>query len=100
LIPQFASGEEYYRVVKPRRIEYLKALLRQSGPKVVVCYGKAFWSDYRQLFKGSTFEQEGQFHTGVFHNMLVILTGHFAVRSMNLRFDELVTNIKGNAKGI
>jgi hypothetical protein len=43
LIPQFASREEYYRTVKPRRI-------KEHRPKVAVCYGKAFWGDYRQLF--------------------------------------------------
>jgi hypothetical protein len=45
LIPQFASREEYYRVVKPRRIRNLRALLTEHRPKVVVCYGKAFWGD-------------------------------------------------------
>jgi hypothetical protein len=100
LIPQFASREEYYRVVKPKRIEYLRALLKENGPKVVVCYGKAFWSDFRELFEGSVFEQDGQFQTAVLDNTLVVLAGHFAARSMNGRFDKLATVIKHNAKGI
>ena len=91
LIPQFASREEYYRVVKPRRIGYLRALITEHRPRVVVCYGKAFWSDYRELFEGSTFEQEGLFQTAAFDNTLVVLTGHFAARSMNGRFDEVVS---------
>lgn len=42
LIPQFVSREEYYRVVKPRRIRSLRALIKEHRPKVVICYGKAF----------------------------------------------------------
>ncbi len=96
LIPQFASREEYYQVVKPRRIRYLRALVREHRPKVVVCYGKAFWSDYRELFEGSEFEQEGQFQTAALDNTLAILAGHFAARSMNGRFDEVVSMIKAH----
>jgi hypothetical protein len=100
LIPQFATREEYYRVVKPRRIEYLRALLTEHRPNVVVCYGKAFWGDYRQLFEGTVFEQEGQFQTAAFDDTQVILTGHFAARSMNGRFDELATIIQHTTQRI
>ncbi len=89
----------HYRVVKPRRIRYLRALFTEHRPKVVVCYGKAFWGDYQELFEGSVFEQKGQFQTVVCDDTLVILTGHFAARSMNGRFDELATIIKHFAKG-
>jgi len=94
LIPQFACREEYYRIVKPRRINYLGALVTEHRPKVVVCYGKAFWSDYWELFQGSEFMQAGQFQTAVFDETLVILTGHFAARSMNGRFNELATIVQ------
>lgn len=78
LMHQFASREEYYRTVKPRRIHYLQALIKEHRPKVAVSYGKAFWSDYRQLFEGSVFELEGLFQTAVLDDTLAILTGHFA----------------------
>ena len=90
LIPQFGSREEYYRVVKPRRIELLRGLIEENKPRVVVGYGKGFWAEYRELLRGIVFIQEGQFQMAVFGDTLVILTGHFAARSMNGRFDELV----------
>jgi len=93
LIPQFASKEDYYRTVKPRRIKYLQALIKKHRPRVIVCYGKAFWGDYRQLFEGGAFKQECQFQTTAFENMLVVLTSHFAARSMNGRFDEVASSI-------
>lgn len=96
LVPQFASREEYYRIVKPRRIAYLRSLLAENSPRAVICYGKSFWSDYRELFEGSKFEQEGQFQTAVFDNTLVVLTGHFAARSMNGRFDDVVSIVEAN----
>lgn len=94
LMPQFASREEYYQLVKPRRIAYLGALVRQHGPEVVICYGKAFWGDYQHLFEGSAFEPQGPFQTASMEDTRVILTGHFSARSMNGRFDDVVTIIK------
>jgi len=93
LIPQFETREEYYRVVKPRRIKYLRAVLKENRPKVVVCYGKAFWSDYQKLFEGTVFGREGQFQTAFFGKTSVVLTDHFAARSMNGRFDDVVETI-------
>ena len=45
LIPQYGSRKEYYRVVKPRRIELLRGMIEENQPKVVMCYGKSFWND-------------------------------------------------------
>ena len=94
LIPQFASREYYYRVVKPRRIELLRGLIEEHEPGVIIGYGKAFWRDYRELFEGSEFKEEGQFQTAVFRETLIVLTGHFSARSMNGRFDQVVELIK------
>jgi hypothetical protein len=92
-IPQFASREEYYSVVRPRRVAMLRGLIDEYNPRIVIGYGKAFWKDYRKLFEGSESKQEGQFQTAVCGDTLLILTGHFAARSMNGRFDELATII-------
>jgi len=96
LIPQFSSREDYYQTVKPRRIDFLRDLIEKHKPKVVIGYGKSFWADYRELFIGYDFNQEGQFQTGVFNDSLVIMTPHFTARSMNGRFDEVVTRIKSH----
>jgi len=93
LIPQFASREDYYQIVKPRRIKYLGALIEEYNPKVVIGYGKAFWNDYRALFPGIELKQEGQFQTAILKDTLLILTDHFTARSMNGRFDDVVSII-------
>jgi len=91
LIPQFKSREEYYRIVKPRRIECLRGLIAEHRPKVVICYGKAFWVDFRELFHGHEFVEEGVFQRALAGETLVLLTVHFTARSMNGRFDEIVS---------
>jgi hypothetical protein len=93
LIPQFASREEYHRVVKPRRIEMLRGLFEEYKPRVVIGYGKAFWNDYRELFEGVEFKQEGQFQTSLYRDTMVILTRHFTARTMNGRFDDVASII-------
>jgi hypothetical protein len=40
--------QEYYETIKPRRVEYLRGLIRAPILKVVIGYGKAFWHDYRE----------------------------------------------------
>lgn len=43
---------------------------------VFVGYGKAFWKDYRKLFEGCEFKQDGQFQTSIYQDAQVILAGH------------------------
>jgi hypothetical protein len=88
-IPQYSSREEYYQVVKPKRIRLLRRLLEEHRPKAIIAYGKAFWHDYQELFAGSEFERDGPFLRASLGETLVLLTGHFASRSMNGRFDDV-----------
>jgi len=83
LLPQFVNGDHYYRVVKPRRIAYLQQLLSAYAPRAVVCYGKAYWQDYRTLFPRAMFTSHDQFEVAVIERTTVVLTGHFTARSMN-----------------
>ncbi len=36
LVPQYASREDYYQKVKPRRLTYLQSLIRENKPQIVV----------------------------------------------------------------
>lgn len=90
LIPQFSSCNEYYRRVKPRRIEYLHRLLSEQKPELVVCYGKKYWQEYKELFAGLTFVAAGRFLVARATGQVVVLTDHFAARTMNGKFDEVV----------
>lgn len=69
----------------------MSSLITERMPQVVVCYGKAFWSDYQKLFEGSIFKQEGQFQIAFLDDRPVILTVYFKARSMNTRFDDVVS---------
>jgi hypothetical protein len=97
LIPQFSSPDEYYRVVKPRRIKFLRTLVKEYLPKVVIGYGKGFsqtyWQAYEELFPDSKFSAYGQFMVARSTNTLVILTDHFTSRTMNGKLEQVVSII-------
>jgi hypothetical protein len=99
LIPQFASRDEYYQRVKPRRIKQLQLLLSKYHPKTVICYGKKYWPDYQELFCNLKFTSSNQFLVAQDIGGVVILTDHFTARSMNGKFDEVVTLAKNGVQG-
>jgi hypothetical protein len=98
LIPQYSSRDGYYKVVKPRRIKYLRSLIIKYRPKVVIGYGKKYWQDYQELFPSSIFLENGQFLVARDENLVVVLTDHFTARTMNGKFDEVVSIINNGAK--
>jgi len=93
-IPQYASREEYYAIVKPRRIKLYKKLLKEHTPKTVIGYGKSYWEEYQELFPDLDFSSRGQFLVGRDHETVVVLTDHFTARTMNGKLDEVVSIIK------
>jgi hypothetical protein len=100
LIPQFTSRDEYFQVVKPRRIKYLRNLINQYRPKIVIGYGQGknetYWQAYKELFPNIKFLQSGQFLVARDKNMVVVLTDHFTARTMNGKLDEVVSIIKNS----
>lgn len=100
LIPQFKSAEEYYNVVKPRRVAYLRRLIQEYRPKAVIGYGqgarKGYWQAYRKLFPELKFSEHGQFLVARDHKTVVVLTTHFTSKTMNGKFDEVVSIIKAS----
>jgi hypothetical protein len=95
LIPQYASREDYYQKVKPRRLAYLQGLIRENKPQIVIGYGKSYWPDYRALFGEMDFAPQGQFLVGKSAGLTVVLTDHFTAQSMNNKLDEVVSILKG-----
>jgi hypothetical protein len=94
LIPQFASRKEYYETIKPWRVKYLRGLIEEHRPKIVICYGKTFWGYFQELFEGQKFSEDGRFRTAETEKTQVILTDHFSARSMNGRFDDVLFIIR------
>ncbi len=97
LITQFRSAKEYFQVVKLRRVNYLRGLIQKHHPKVVIGYGKKYWQAYSELFPALKFSGHGQFLVARDTNTVVVLTHHFISRTMNGKFDEVVSIIKENA---
>ena len=98
LIPQFKSSDEYYQIVKPRRVNYLRGLIQIHQPKIVVGYGqgsgKSYWQAYKELFPDLEFSENGQFRVGRNTNTVVVLTDHFTSKTMNDKFDDVVSIVK------
>lgn len=94
LIPQFSSREEYYSSVKPDRISYLRQLIKKHQPRVIICYGKKWWPDYKEIFGELPFETNGQMEIAKENDKLIILTHHFVARTMNDKFGNIVSIIK------
>ena len=98
LIPQFSSPDEYYRIVKPRRIKLLQNLIDEYHPKIVIGYGQgtsqSYWQAYKELFPDLKFSKNGQFLVARNKDTVVVLTDHFTARTMNGKFDEVVAIIK------
>lgn len=89
----YKSRQDYYDVVKPRRLKELRKCLATHQPKLVVGYGKKYWPDYRSLFS-TPFTDEGQFQIAKSPATLVLLTDHFTYKSMNNGYDKIVKLIK------
>ncbi|MCK9622945.1 MAG: hypothetical protein M0R47_20715 [Methylobacter sp.] len=96
LIRRFQTRDEYYKTVKPFRIRLLRKLLRMYLPKVVICYGKGYWADYRRMFPEFNFSKSkcGQFEVAEEKGQVVVLTPHFTARSMNGKFDDVVAIVE------
>jgi hypothetical protein len=101
LIPQFKSSDEYYQVVRPRRIKYLQNLIAEYQPKIVIGYGqgskKTYWQAYQELFPNTEFSKNGQFMVSSATNTMVVLTDHLTAKTMNGKLDEVVSIIKNRS---
>ncbi len=96
LISHFSSREDYYARIKPKRITYLRSLITNYQPRVVICYGKAYWEDFKTLFPDADFKKNGQFEISLPNRTLAILTDHFTARSMNNKF-AIISSITQNS---
>ncbi len=93
-MPQYDSRQDYYEQVEPQRVRYLRQLIKEHRPKVIIGYGKAYWPQYKELFPHHTFERNDQFEVARDQDTLVILTDHFTARTMNGKFDDIVAIIR------
>jgi len=97
-IPHFQTVREYYQQVKPLRIKYFKKLLSHRNPKIVICYGKKYWKDYKNIFEDRVFEVEGEFQIATNKQKTIILTPHLISRQMNGQISNLVDLVNCNLR--
>lgn len=89
LLPQFKSRQDYFAQVKPYRLALLRELIETNSPSAIVAHGKGYWSEYKALFSHLQFVKHNTFEVAKSDSTVVILTGQFASRSMNGKFDEV-----------
>ena len=94
LLPQFLSRRDYYKKIKPIRIQLLRKLTAESQPRRIIAYGKSFWPEYIEIFKDFQFHKTGQFLKANHHHTQILLTDHFTARTMNHKLDEVVDLLK------
>ena len=46
----YPSRREYYKIVRPSRIRWLRSEFAKLQPRFVICYGKGNWRYYEEIF--------------------------------------------------
>jgi hypothetical protein len=100
MIPQYSSGQAYYKAIKPRRLDLFKELLNENHPKTIVAYGREHWGDFKEIFDDFKFAENGSFEAGWNADTVVILADHFTDPTMHDRLNELTTIILENSLSI
>ncbi|MCH8101940.1 MAG: hypothetical protein IIB28_02145, partial [Chloroflexi bacterium] len=54
----YATREEYYLDVRPKRIEWLRSELSIFQPSFVICYGKGNWRFHQEIFHDVDFIEQ------------------------------------------
>jgi hypothetical protein len=81
--PQFPTRDSYTRTMRPIRRAALRNHLAY-GPRLVVCYGSAYWDDFKALFSSiDAWRSEDVFEYGKHEGTAVVLMPHPVSRQMN-----------------
>jgi hypothetical protein len=80
---KFSTRKDYERALLPARKSLLRRILGEHERELVVCYGKAHWSRYEELFDERSWTQIGPFRIGRGDGARVVLTTHFSGRGFN-----------------
>lgn len=92
---KFKTRAEYMDAVLDGRMRLLREVLAEAPREVIVCYGKAHWAHYQDLFKGLAWRDDGPYRLGEGGRARVVLTTHFSDRGFNT--DEQLASLAGVA---
>lgn len=98
--PQFVSYDDYINSVKQLRFDLFKELIHFHSPKMVICYGKAGWPLFQELFGEYNLADSGEFQLGWDANTVVILADDLNSENLADKYDELIKMIKENSLAI
>ena len=69
----------YYNYIKQSRYKLFADCIKEYKPQAVVCYGKAYWNDFEEVFVNEDEAMEyNDFKTRIYEKSKVILTRHFS----------------------
>ena len=81
---RFRDRKAYLEVLAPKRRNLLRDRFRASPRKLIVCYGKAHWNHYREIFNlPSTAGSSGQIEVAAWGGTRIVLAPHFCSRAFN-----------------
>jgi hypothetical protein len=77
------TRDAYEKAMLPARKDLLRAVLVAYRREVVVCYGKAHWAHYQDLFDDVSWRDVGPHRVGEAAGLRIVLTTHFSGRDLN-----------------
>ncbi len=81
---RFGDRKTYKAAMLGRRKDLLRSVLWESSRELIVCYGKADWHHFKELFPLTiTWHSAGPFETATTGETHIVLTPHFSGREFN-----------------
>ncbi len=98
IIPQYPTADDYYNSIKKLRFPFIRELINQNLPKIIVCNGKSAWNDFQELFSDFSLTLQDSFMLGWNANTVIILCED--ISSSTMQYDQLVGIILENSLSI
>jgi hypothetical protein len=80
---RFTTRAEYAAAMIGPRITLLQATLSEPTHKLVVCYGKGQWENYKRLFPHAAWRSENGYEVADSEGKRILLTPHFSRPDFN-----------------
>lgn len=80
---RFARRRDFERTMIPQRQELLRTAFSEHRPELIIAYGKANWSYYKDLFKLATWHQSDPFEYAEWGSTRVLLAPQLASKHFN-----------------
>jgi hypothetical protein len=77
------TREDYTSKLLPDRKRLLRSVLAEAQRELIVCYGKAHWRSYQEIFEQADWSWESPFIVAEWRGARVVLTKHFSSSAFN-----------------